>query len=86
MDARTGALLEIKLKINFEPNDFCFDDYDYEDFEKIKCVKEGIQGIHDEFFPSRDSFMQLKRQSNYDSQIINELDDINYKLQEDSVQ
>jgi len=82
VDARTGALLEIKLKINLEPNDFCFDDYDYEDFEKIKCVKEGIQGIHDEFFPSRDSFMQLKKQSNDDSQIINELDDINCKLQE----
>ncbi len=71
------------MKINFDRYDFCFDDNNnYDDFEKVNCVREGKQGIHEEIFPSKDSWKQLKRQNMYDSQTINELLDINSKYEE----
>ena len=70
------------MKINI--NDFFpLNDYWYNDFENIKCAKQSIKGIHDELHPSMYSYQQQKKQINYNHQLIDELDKINYELHND---
>lgn len=71
------------MKINLESNDFRFTDFGYEDFERLKCVKKGIKGIHDELHPSIIAFEQQRSLLENSDQIIYELSQTNDELQND---
>lgn len=75
--------MEKKMKINLESNDFYLTDFDYEDFERIKCVNQGIKGIHDELRPSISAYERQRRLLEDSDQIIYELTQINDKLHND---
>ena len=71
------------MKINLESKDFCYTDFNYEDFERINCVTPGIKGIHEEPYPSRDAYERQSRQLDDSDQTIYELSKINDDLHND---
>ena len=69
------------MKINLKHTDSCLTDFNYDDFEKLSCVRPTIKGIHDELHPTMYAYEQQIEQINQNNQTINMLDELNNELQ-----